>query len=412
MNKVCIISSAIPPNHSGAGLSAFKYAYRLYERNQLSFICTRTKADITPELYKKLLGVENGNLEKKILRTTAKPSWIDKNPLTKIIFFPIDVLLLSIKTSILLIINNKHYDIIHCFSPTWFSLIAIIVGKVLGKKVVLELTRLDGDDPGYVAEHDILNILYQRRNIQYKLADAIVCISPILFKRCVDNNINKNKLFIIPRPVNTRHFYPTINKCILRKKYMISCNASVILFVGGITPRKNVHIAIKVVEIIKKDNPQIILIVVGPEGSSIKDKKYYHTIKQYIEEKDLNSNVRFAGYVANVNEYMKLSDIFIFPSYSEGFPNVLVEAMASGLPVVAKEIKGITDYIFKNSICGNILDSDNPYDFVQAIRVILNDTDLYKKIASNALELASKNFMEDIVDRKYERLYQKLNYKA
>ena len=71
MNKICIISAAIPPTYSGAGLAAFKYAYRLHKKGQLGLLVTRTKQQLSSKDYYHYLGDEDDSIESKIKRTTV-----------------------------------------------------------------------------------------------------------------------------------------------------------------------------------------------------------------------------------------------------------------------------------------------------------------------------------------------------
>lgn len=407
MNKVCIVTSAIPPTHSGAGVAAFKYAYRLYKKGRLGLLVTRTKTKLPSQDYYQYIGEFDDGFEFKIKRTTAKLA--ESNLLTKLFYYPVDFTFLYAVTIWILIKNRQCYGILHCFSPTWFSLVAILIGKLMGKKVVLEITRLDGDDPGYVARYDKFYILYQRRNIQYLLADALICLSPALVERCKTNKfINKNKIHLIPRAFNENVFYPVQNKKMVKESLGLAESNPVLLFVGGIIPRKGVHILIEILRRLKAEYPEVKLILAGPFGNSEADQKYKFFIENQITKNKLKSNILFTTYITNVDKYMKASDIFLFPSYSEGLPNVVIEAMGCGLVVIMNNIKGISEFIINNLKDGFIVTNNDIDKYKEIINYCLINKKFYNYISDNAVKRSRKQFSLNNIDNQYIRLYKNL----
>jgi len=405
--KICIVSAVIPPTHSGGGLSAFKYAHRLHRNGQLGLFLTRTQERPEKEFLKGYMCVCDDSFVNNIIRIPPKKYLIQSDKLiAKAVNYPIDIFKIFIKTFNILLKYRGNYDIIHCYSPTWISLMAVIIGKLLGKKLVLELTRVDGDDPGYVAKYDKYKILYQRRNIQYHMADAIICLSPILKERCINAGIKQNKLFLIPRPVDSNHYYPISNKAKIKKKLALNGYKPILLYVGGIIPRKNVHVLIEILYHLKSKYPDVKLLLVGPENES--NRKYIAEIKKSVQENNLLEKILLTGYVNNVHEYMKISDIFILPSDSEGFPNVLVEAMASGLVVLTKNINGIMDYIINNGSNGFIVNDNDPGKYTNIINYVMSNHTIYNTISDNAVTTAKNRFSPKMIDRKYDEVYNNI----
>ena len=103
---------------------------------------------------------------------------------------------------------------------------------------------------------------------------------------------------------------------------------------------------------------------------------------------------------------MQISDIFLFASEREGFGNVLIEAMSTGLPVVAKKIEGITDFIIDNKYNGYIAQSKQ--EFIESINRLLANKDHYNTVSSNARETVVEKFSNEKIMEQYFNLYNNL----
>jgi glycosyltransferase involved in cell wall biosynthesis len=104
---------------------------------------------------------------------------------------------------------------------------------------------------------------------------------------------------------------------------------------------------------------------------------------------------------------MNASDIFLFSSKREGMPNVILEAMSSGLPVVAKRIPKITDIIIDGN---NGIAVDNHDDFIKCIFEIINNEDLKNNYSKNARNTALTKFSSSVIMSEYINLYKNLSH--
>lgn len=116
------------------------------------------------------------------------------------------------------------------------------------------------------------------------------------------------------------------------------------------------------------------------------------------QSKDLgvSDRVKFLGFIPNTDlpKYLSISDIFIRPSRSEGFGISFIEAMASGLPVVATPVGGIVDFV-SDKETGVFCSPDNPNSIVVAVNTILNDKELRNKIVQNAQKMVFERYSWD-----------------
>ena len=97
------------------------------------------------------------------------------------------------------------------------------------------------------------------------------------------------------------------------------------------------------------------------------------------------------------------SEVFILPSYSEGFPNAVVEAMALKKPVIASAVGAIPEML--EGDCGILIEPRSTDDIISALKKTLTDKELRERIASNAAEKVTKQYKIEIVYKKYREIW-------
>ncbi|MGN8645324.1 glycosyltransferase family 4 protein [Gracilibacillus sp. HCP3S3_G5_1] len=191
-------------------------------------------------------------------------------------------------------------------------------------------------------------------------------------------------LQIWQRGVDTTIFHPHYSMEEIRKKYKIK-ERYILSYVGRLAPEKNVellpHIAKQLPAVLQKD---IHWLIVG-DGPSKTDL-----------EKDWHQNVTYTGFLTQreVANIVAASDIFVFPSETETFGNVVLEALATGTPVVSANAGGVKN-IVQEGFTGKLCDCNNIDSFIQAIRSILSDKDWRDQLEQNAVRYAQKQRWED-----------------
>jgi glycosyltransferase involved in cell wall biosynthesis len=155
-----------------------------------------------------------------------------------------------------------------------------------------------------------------------------------------------------------------------------------LLHIGRLSSEKGVADLLEAVRILKnKHGPWCQLTVAGsgPEENRL---------KEYVKALGIDENVRFVGYVKEDAELVRLyqnSDVFILPSYTEGVPKVILEAMANGLPVVSTAVGGIPE-IVQDGVNGLLVPPRDPEGIYAAIHRLLKDGELRLRITKSAIE--------------------------
>lgn len=119
-----------------------------------------------------------------------------------------------------------------------------------------------------------------------------------------------------------------------RKELGIKPDQTVFVTVGELIDRKNYDILI---DAMKKINQSEVVLLIAGAG------KNANKLQSRMDEEKLGNSVQLLGYRTDIKELLKASDCFVFPSFQEGLPRALIEAMASGLPCIASKIRGNTD---------------------------------------------------------------------
>ena len=170
----------------------------------------------------------------------------------------------------------------------------------------------------------------------------------------------------------------------------------VLVSVGELSNRKNHKVILKALEKVKGNFKYIIC------GQGAKKEELIKLSK----ELNLQEKVEFLGYRQDVKEILKTSDIFCFPSKQEGLPVALMEAMASGLPVICSDIRGNKDLI-ENKKGGYLLKSYDIDEYSIKIQELIENKFLREEMGNFNLEKI-KDFDRKKVNTIMEEIYNEL----
>lgn len=248
------------------------------------------------------------------------------------------LLFLSSLLTVVRIHRSFQFDIIdaHFAYPDGFA--AVLLGKVF--RVPVSVTLRGTIIP-------LSKFFWRRQMIRWTLHQTkkIFSVARFLKSVSVELGIPGEKIVVVPNGVDSAKFYP-LDRKESRKRLLIPYDYKVIISVGGLTERKGFHRVIEVLpEIMKefKDNSFIYLIVGGPcaEGD------YYSVLRKQIAALHLHNSVWMVGPKMHdeLPLWLSSSDLFCLATRNEGYPNVLIEAMACGLPVVATDVGGNSEII-------------------------------------------------------------------
>jgi UDP-glucose:(heptosyl)LPS alpha-1,3-glucosyltransferase len=226
-------------------------------------------------------------------------------------------------------------------------------------------------------------------NYNLKKSKKIIATSEGIKKEIMKfYNIPEEKIRVIPNGINVNFFTPDKKlKQIIKKKYGYSDDEFILLFIGRNLRRKGLEYLIKSLPLIKKKNFR--LLVCG----GVDD---YH--KNLVQKLGQSRRVTFVGEVEKykIKEHYLMSDIFVFPTFYEGFPFVMLEASASGLPIIATKANGTEDLI-ENEVNGLLLENRDPKKIADAINMLISNEKLMDEMGKKAREVAVKKYSWSII---------------
>lgn len=177
-----------------------------------------------------------------------------------------------------------------------------------------------------------------------------------------------------------------------------------LLFVGRLDWNKGVDVLLEAVRLLDqeaKGSTRAVIVGSGVEMESL---------KALSRDLKIDHRVEFTGGVSfgpELERYFAQGDIFILPSRSEGVPKVLYEAMATGLPIVASNVGGVPA-VTENGRCAYLVEPDSPDKLKEAVKNLVKNRSLRKKIVESGTEKIIQNTME----KKIVRLVEMINGKA
>ena len=178
------------------------------------------------------------------------------------------------------------------------------------------------------------------------------------------------------------------NKLSIRNEYGYKKDDFILIYVGELSHRKNQDMAINVINKLKDRIPNIKLLLVG-DG----DLKYKY--KSSVKQLNLEKYVDFLGYRKDVNRLMMLSDIAISTSRQEGLPVNIMEAMATGLPLVVTNCRGNRDLVSNNEN-GYVIEYYNTTNFSDSIVKIFESDSLNCRLSKSSLHSIGKYSIQKI----------------
>jgi glycosyltransferase involved in cell wall biosynthesis len=355
--NVLVVSSKYLPEYSGSGLRASTTYKRLSERFPINYEILTSSVTYNHSKVYSIDGHRVRRIAKKPFplatderKKENSASFIEK------VKHGCNYLCESILTWKYLIFNKSKFDVIHIFGKNWVTAATVTFAKITKKPFIVELVN-EVDTPHHY-EPWLFRIIFGRR---FPEGVPIVCISDMLRDMCEKHGYKEN-VWSRPNPVDeTKFFIDTRDKITFRKQYTHFKNDDILLTcISKFRPSKN---QIFLLDVIKNLPERFKLLLAGPvvEGGPLaeRDRAYLNQIKEKITESRLESRVQLEPkFINNVNEYLKMSDVFLFPTTTEALGTPMLEAISCGVPVVANRIAGVTDSWIEDGANGFVSNLD------------------------------------------------------
>jgi glycosyltransferase involved in cell wall biosynthesis len=195
--------------------------------------------------------------------------------------------------------------------------------------------------------------------------------------------------------IDTIHFsndqITIANQEIIKKKLGITKEDFVFVFVGRLVGDKGINELVTAFKIFSSDNSNVKLLLVGPFESHLDP-----LLPQTLQEIDNNSNIVSVGFQKDVRLYYAISDTLVFPSYREGFPNVVMQAGAMGLPSIVTNINGCNEIIIEGEN-GTIIPVKDSKAIYEAMKKMLTNDAFRTHLQENARPMIVSRYEQKVV---------------
>jgi glycosyltransferase involved in cell wall biosynthesis len=231
--------------------------------------------------------------------------------------------------------------------------------------------------------------------LTYRLASKIYANSKGLSDFIVNQKmISTNKITVLgngsSNGINTVWFNPdnilSDEITETRNELNIPISDIVFLFVGRVVRDKGINEMVEAFTKLQNEQPNCTLLLVGPYEDHL-DPISNSTRMTIVTHK----KIVLTGFQSDVRKYFALSDVLVFPSYREGFPNVVLQAGAMDLPSIVTNINGCNE-IIEHEVNGLIIEKKNTSDLYSAMKNLYNNKELRERLSDNSRKMIVDRF--------------------
>lgn len=275
------------------------------------------------------------------------------------------------------------------------SIYTLLLKFCCRKKVILHIHAPDFDKYFRRDHKDFTSSqasIFQQYAIKriLNLCDSIIVLSNYWEKLIISEIHDPSKIVVVPNAVNET-FFLTISTADSRNKLGLPQDKKIIFSLGVLVPRKGFHDLITAMKIVTQTR-QDVLCVIGGKGGE-RDK-----LLKMISDKNLQDSVLLAGYIpsSSLNVWYNAIDLFVLPSYSEGLPIAMLEALACGKPFVGTRVGGVPEIITSDDY-GLLVDPADTEDLAEKILIALDREWDQEAILAYAEQYTWENITKEIM---------------
>ena len=313
--------------------------------------------------------------------------------------FVLDRFMFALKTNKYL--KQDEFDILHVHLP-FAANILININRELSSRMVYtahvgeERKRFALDSSAPLALRLFSPDLYLMKRVRKSVA-----LNEPLKEKLVKKGIEEEKLEVIPNGVNVEDFNVSEEEVErVRKKYGLE--GVTVMFAGTVTPRKGVFELVRAAEVLKCED--VLFLIVGNLNL---DREYSQKVMEYAKSKGVNA--KFTGFVpyGDLKALYSACDIFVLPSFEEGQGVVLLEAMASGKPLIGSNVGGIPMQI-RDGWNGFLVEPKNEKQLADKIKYLVDNEEERVKMGENSRKLAKEDFDWRKISKRYLKVYEEI----
>jgi glycosyltransferase involved in cell wall biosynthesis len=274
--------------------------------------------------------------------------------------------------------------------------------------VIYRAAMQGGDDPNALLSERFGSLKVRLLG----LATVCTATTPQLKKLYLDA-FPLGKVSLISNGVDVNRFRPATDpkeRDALRAELDIPKEAKVIVTTGVVCPRKRTHFIMRAIRILHGMIDNFVFLHMGSFTNNFAEFNSDYCLEVISIAQNLPSEkVRFVGHTSKINLFLRASDVFAFASVKEGCPNAVLEAMASGLPVVMTRLESVDNFLVRDEVEGIVIDNINDiYGFAQATRNLLLDDIKREEYGKSSSKRVKEYFSIERTVAEYHELYMRI----
>ena len=307
------------------------------------------------------------------------------------------------------------FDLIYCPGYQGIGLAALAAGRLLRRPVVLRsgnigvLAGRNLDAPlarwKIAPDQPLVRTLKRLLRQAYMAADAFACNSREIEREALDLGVCRTRVHYLPNAVDVERFRPAEpgEKERLRKQAGWPDDALLCLYVGRLSVEKGIMDLLQAWERIDRN---AVLVLVGPDMPD-NPLDAGPAARRYAADHGL-TDVVFHGPAQDVAPLLRAADVVVQPSHYEAFSNAVIEAMATGLPIVASRVSGMQDCLTDEQ-SGLLCDPESPDALAAQLRRVIDDPSLRARLGQTARTEAVERFSRKIVFDGFASLFKQVH---
>ncbi len=282
-------------------------------------------------------------------------------------------------------------DVVHLQGFSSKNILASIAARLFHRPTLLHLQTSRHDEPLAIANQGRLAWW------SFTTANRYLSVSPGLHASYLQAGLPPDRIRVVPNGVDTARFVPASlgARRAMRAVLGLPMDRPMVLFVGVLSEDKQPHVLLDAWHSLQSDAATAsTLVFVGATNPSLFElgDRLADRMREDLTRRGRADGVVFVEPTHQIERFYQAADILVMPSLREGWPNVLIEAMSSGLPIVASRLAGSTDVLIEDGVTGRLVVPGDVAGFAAAIAEVLGDPALAAQRGADARRVVEARY--------------------
>lgn len=288
------------------------------------------------------------------------------------------------------IIRSAKPDIVHLHSRRGADILGALAAKWAGHPNVITTRRVDNPISAGVLNGFCIG----------KIPKAIVCVSDGISSVMKEAGFPSDKITVIHSAVDASAYDSALSKWEARRILGVLPASPLLCVIGQLITRKGHHVLLDALPSLRNKFKDIRVLIVG--SGAVRSR-----LEAQVHKLNLDGCVQFMGFRSDISTILRASDLLVHPALREGFANVGLQAMASGIPVVTTSVGGMPEMV-QHEITGLVVPPGDSKTLAQAIEELLSNPGRRSMMGRLGQDIVRESFsVEKMVDSNLA-LYQKV----